>query len=290
MKKIKKVLESKITKNDYDVNTRMFAEILGTQHNNADATFNSIDVHVISTDSKMEHYLLNKIKERPVRVTIETTDDEPKRKQFTDSFTHNRKESAKMMDLLRRVYDVIEQSHLNDDKLIKNYCDKFEFSRALGEDIFNFLSAKDQIFRDVVIKRQKRYRERIKRKRKSGTENIIKNDKAQYVDIFGYPEMFVGEEKAEVTSSSDVKIPDYVSLDGTSMRLRHHKPVGAFDNDKEYSEYWRDAGEWGVGFKIKDGKLVSVFPAKDMKYLHEKELIEITKEQYEKDNEGYLKY
>jgi len=67
-----------------------------------------------------------------------------------------------MMELLRRVYDVVEMCHLTDYKLSINYVKEINFPRCLGEDIFNYLSAKDQTFRDTVIKRQNRFRKRLK--------------------------------------------------------------------------------------------------------------------------------
>jgi hypothetical protein len=67
-------------------------------------------------------------------------------------------EVNKMMSLLRRVYDVVEMRHLNDSKLIPHYTGDMPFPRKLGDDIFNYLSSKDQEFRNVFIRRQKRYR------------------------------------------------------------------------------------------------------------------------------------
>jgi len=72
------------------------------------------------------------------------------------------KEREKMFLLLRRVYDVIEMSHLTDNKLVKHYVREIKFPRKLGDDIFNYLQSKDQKFKDIVIKRQQRYRRRIK--------------------------------------------------------------------------------------------------------------------------------
>ena len=68
------------------------------------------------------------------------------------------KEIEKMLLLLRRVYDVIEMSHLTDHKCIENYCADIRFPRTLGANIFNYLSSKDTFFRETTIKRQKRYR------------------------------------------------------------------------------------------------------------------------------------
>ncbi len=84
-------------------------------------------------------------------------------KKFTSDFRDADKECSVTFGLLRRVYDIIEMSHLNDGKLIPIYCQKFEFPRKLGDDIFNLLSSKDQFFRDTTIKRQKRFRNKQKK-------------------------------------------------------------------------------------------------------------------------------
>ena len=66
------------------------------------------------------------------------------------------------MALLRRVYDCIEMNHLTDFKLFPYYVGKINFKRTLGDHIFNYLSSRDQFFRDITIKRQKRYRNYMK--------------------------------------------------------------------------------------------------------------------------------
>lgn len=82
---------------------------------------------------------------------------------FTTNFTDTYKETAKTMELLRRVYNLIEMSHLNDGKMNRTYLTPVNFPRGLGDDIFNYLQSKDQVFRDIVIKRQKRYRNKHKK-------------------------------------------------------------------------------------------------------------------------------
>ena len=72
------------------------------------------------------------------------------------------KQIKKVNSLLRRVYDVIELNHLRDKKLSSYYTGRIFFKKSLGEDIFNYLQSKDQEFKDIVIKRQKRYREKQK--------------------------------------------------------------------------------------------------------------------------------
>ncbi len=68
------------------------------------------------------------------------------------------KEIETMMGLLRQVYDIVEMSHLTDHKMTRNYCNSFSMDRSLAERIFGYLQAKDQTFRDTVIKRQNRWR------------------------------------------------------------------------------------------------------------------------------------
>ena len=80
------------------------------------------------------------------------------------NFTTGDIESKKAFQLLRRVYNIIEKSHLNDGKLLKNYIQKFEIPRNLGDSIYNFLQTKDEYFIQNVIRRQKNYRKKIKNK------------------------------------------------------------------------------------------------------------------------------
>lgn len=70
--------------------------------------------------------------------------------------------------LLRRVYNLIEMSHLNDLSVDDYYKEEIRFPKNLGKDIFNFLQSKDEDFRRIVITRQKRYRKRMKGKSKEG--------------------------------------------------------------------------------------------------------------------------
>jgi len=74
------------------------------------------------------------------------------------------KQINKANELLRRVYDIIEISHLTDAKAFPFYLNSFKFKRGLGENIFDYLQSKDEIFKNIVIKRQKRYRRNQKYK------------------------------------------------------------------------------------------------------------------------------
>jgi hypothetical protein len=83
-------------------------------------------------------------------------------------------------------------------------------------------------------------------------------------------------QKALGEISCDYSLPKYVRLKNSAMRLV---------ND---SEYYRDGGDWGVRFKILDGKLVSWAPELEEVGLHKIPLEEITHEEWKIDNEGYV--
>lgn len=70
-------------------------------------------------------------------------------------------------------------------------------------------------------------------------------------------------------------LPKFVMLGSSELRLKGN-------------EYYRDAGMWGVGFRIKGGKLLSSHWRQGHDWLHNVELIPITEEQWKKGNEGYL--
>jgi hypothetical protein len=70
-------------------------------------------------------------------------------------------------------------------------------------------------------------------------------------------------------------IPKFVKLNNSALRLR------------EEGDYYRDAGCWSVGWRIKDGILISDY-SYDKEWLHEIPLIEITEQEYKDDNKGYL--
>ena len=69
--------------------------------------------------------------------------------------------------------------------------------------------------------------------------------------------------------------PKYVKLEdsGTAFRLRGDL-------------YYRDGGNWHLGYKFVDGEFLSWMPR--MRRLHRIKLIEITKEEWELDNRGYV--
>lgn len=92
---------------------------------------------------------------------------------FTKNYTFHPSEAKRMMELLRRVYEVIEMDHLHHidvNKFSSYRPGKYyaEFPVGLGVHIFNYLQAKDQNFRDIVIRRQKRYRRRQKNRMNKG--------------------------------------------------------------------------------------------------------------------------
>lgn len=77
---------------------------------------------------------------------------------------------------------------------------------------------------------------------------------------------------SESDAEAPFKLPEYVWLHNSALK-------------KKGREYYRMAGAWGVKFKIVVDKLYSI---SDMEHLNNKELIPCTKEEYEKDNKGYV--
>ena len=52
--------------------------------------------------------------------------------------------------------------------------------------------------------------------------------------------------------------------------------------------YYRDAGEWTVEWRYENGKLLSWCCGLGHPQLHRKELIEISKTEWEENNKGYV--
>jgi len=71
---------------------------------------------------------------------------------------------------------------------------------------------------------------------------------------------------------SNIKLPEFVKLNNTALRLTG-------------DVYYRDGGKWSISYKIIDGVLLSW--KSTMLHLHRKPLIEITKEEWKKDNGEY---
>ena len=70
------------------------------------------------------------------------------------------------------------------------------------------------------------------------------------------------------------KLPKFVKLNNTALRL-----VG--------EKYYRDGGEWSVGYKIIGGVLLSWALGMSMSWLHKQPLIEITEDEWRIDNGQY---
>jgi len=73
-----------------------------------------------------------------------------------------------------------------------------------------------------------------------------------------------------------MRLSKYVKLLETEMKL---------DGD----EYYRNAGNWSVKYKIIDGKLLSWHWNQGHNWLHRIELIPITKKEWEKGNRRYIR-
>jgi hypothetical protein len=85
---------------------------------------------------------------------------------FTPNYTFSPQEAIRMMELLRRVYELVEMDHLNNSDGEFN----IKFPKNLSNHIFNYLQSKDQNFRNIVIRRQKRFRRRQKRASKRNSK------------------------------------------------------------------------------------------------------------------------
>jgi hypothetical protein len=85
----------------------------------------------------------------------------------------------------------------------------------------------------------------------------------------------IHEKLNELFFSSKEPVPKYVSLNGVEMRLKG-------------KEYWRDAGLWGVKYKIKNGKIFSSHRNQEQDWLDDIELIPITEDEWRKANKGYV--
>ena len=105
-----------------------------------------------------------------------------------------------MFGLLRQVYDIVEMSHLTDHKMTSMYCKSFRMQRSLAERIYGYLQAKDQTFRDKVIKRQNRF---IKRQNK-----LIKTyyDVDYFTNTYCYGDETIGKLIHSVIFNSDQNI------------------------------------------------------------------------------------
>jgi len=101
------------------------------------------------------------------------------------------------------------------------------------------------------------------------TQYVKRNDVAEVEKVGRL--VFDNSEKVKIKT----KLPQYVSLDGTALRLRGNT-------------YFRDGGEWSVQYRIIDGKLHSWSSAKLHPQLHRIPLIEITEEEWRADNGEYV--
>lgn len=114
-----------------------------------------------------------------------------------------------MMELLRRVYNAVEMCHLTDYKLSVNYVKDINFPRGLGDDIFNYLKAKDQTFIDTVIKRQNRFRKRMKNKSIEQKSNPLEGIKIYQQSI---------SNKLNSFTSADQQLSIFHSIDPETIK------------------------------------------------------------------------
>lgn len=87
----------------------------------------------------------------------------------------------------------------------------------------------------------------------------------------------------QLTKEQYTKLPKYVSLNGSFLRL-HNPEHNQFPGWKEYyAEYFRDAGLWSVNIKIKEGV---VYSSSSMDWLNDIELVSVTYEEWYQSNKG----
>lgn len=84
-----------------------------------------------------------------------------------------------------------------------------------------------------------------------------------------------GKIKPETESPTEADLPEYATIRGTAVQ-------------HIYKRYHRPAGNWEVRFMWKDGNLVVDEPMGRLKHLHETPIIACSKEDFLKDNEGYV--
>jgi len=72
----------------------------------------------------------------------------------------------------------------------------------------------------------------------------------------------------------DKELPKFVKLNNTALRL-----IG--------DKYYRDAGDWGVKYKIIDDILVSWILGENFSHLHKKPFIKISEKEWRIDNGEY---
>lgn len=83
------------------------------------------------------------------------------------------------------------------------------------------------------------------------------------------------DEVCDYQTDPGFKLPKYVRMGHTAMRLSGDR-------------YYRDAGDWGVGFRVVGGVLVSWVNGSTDGGIHNNPLIEITEEEWREDNQGYI--
>lgn len=80
------------------------------------------------------------------------------------------------------------------------------------------------------------------------------------------------------------KFPPYVKASGVALRL-HNPEQGNFGWRENHVEYYRDAGFWSVDINIVGDKLWTIAEGDKINNI---ELIPITKQEWRKDNRGYI--
>lgn len=107
-----------------------------------------------------------------------------------------------------------------------------------------------------------------------GLAGLDPSDVAQlFIDAINIPNIYLPLRFWNVLVNKII-LPKFVKLNNSALRL-------------DGKIYYRDGGNWWVEYKIIDGVLMSWNPYSDMKWLHKQPLIEITEDEWRKNNGVY---
>ncbi len=107
----------------------------------------------------------------------------------------------------------------------------------------------------------------------------------------------VKKPKKKTKKSKPFVLPKFVMLRHTAMRLSRERDWGVL-GEKRIQVYYRDAGHWSIQFRVKNGKVFAHSPKAETIHggsnptfhLHGLRLKPISKQEYLKDNDGYIPY
>lgn len=121
--------------------------------------------------------------------------------------------------------------------------------------------------------------------RQSTSDNqVLQKDEPATLENLG-----IQKQSETVETIGCPRFPQFVNLiyNGckNAMRLKHTE----FFDDSFHALYYRDAGNWGIYAKYSDkGVLRAVSKRPETHRMHDKPITEISEDQYNMDNEGYV--